>query len=189
MKINFDPASHTYEIDGVVYPSVTQILKNVGIIDDRFYASGSADKGREIHELTKLIDEGFLNIDKLNHHSYIGYLKAWEKFKYEFDINIKSIELKIFSSIDNYAGTLDRLADVKKLKLKNCIIDIKTGQPQKWHGVQLWGYALAEHAEDMMAVYIKENGNYKVELFEDVKERNRSTWLSALNVYNFKDGK
>jgi hypothetical protein len=186
MKINFDPEKHEYEVDGVIPPSVTQILKSVGLIDDSFYSDDSAAKGLEIHELTKLIDEGFLKLEKLKHHSYIGYLKAWDKFKFDFGVGLEAIEKRIYHPNYNYAGTLDRIADIKKLKLKNCVIDIKTGQSAKWHGLQLWGYAMAENTENMMCVYIKDNGHYKIDMFEGTKERNRQTWISALNVYNFR---
>lgn len=186
MKIEFDATTHTYKVDGVIYPSVTRILKSVGIIDDTYYSNASASKGEEIHELTQLIDEKIITLESLKDNPYVGYVQAWVNFINEYQVTFKAIEKLVASTLHHYSGTMDRRADVGLLKLNDAVIDIKSGQLADWHGVQLWGYAIAEGTENMLAVYLRENGTYKPELFEEKREYNRQIWLSALNVYHFR---
>jgi len=54
--ISYDPTLHQYPEDGVVLPSVTEILKPVGLLDTRGFSRESANFGTEVNEATTLID-------------------------------------------------------------------------------------------------------------------------------------
>ena len=43
--IDFDPTTHTYRFNGHVVPSVTGILKSVGLIDTRWFDKAAAWRG------------------------------------------------------------------------------------------------------------------------------------------------
>ena len=47
--IQFDPETHTYTINGRIYPSVTQIIKGV-LGDELWYKDWYAGRGRAIHQ-------------------------------------------------------------------------------------------------------------------------------------------
>ena len=56
--VTFTPKTHTYLVNGERYISVTQLLQKVGIIEHWFFSPGSADRGKEIHKVTEMIDRG-----------------------------------------------------------------------------------------------------------------------------------
>jgi len=54
--ISYDPPLHQYPEDGVVLPSVTEILKRGGLLNTRGFSRESANFGTEVNEATTLID-------------------------------------------------------------------------------------------------------------------------------------
>lgn len=79
--ISFDPTLHQYSEDGVVLPSVTEILKRVGLLDTKGFSRESANFGTEVHETTTLIDLGRKTVEEYEDDPRYRHLKAWELFK------------------------------------------------------------------------------------------------------------
>jgi hypothetical protein len=176
--ITFDAATHTYRVDGRVIPSVTQILKATGYINDRWYTPGSAERGTQIHAETALIDHGFMQIDDYKNTQYYNYLLAWEKFKKEIGIgNFFYIEKPLYSKRYDFCGTIDR---VVKTITGTFILDIKTGVKNKSHELQLNAYRILMDKDfcNLLCVHIKDNGKYSC---EDQKLSN--DFLDVLSQY------
>jgi hypothetical protein len=186
----FDRDSHKYTMDGVIVPSVTEVISDVGLYDlsmvPKSILDNACSKGTFVHKLTELYDMGTLNIAKVK-DNYLGYLKAWETFKNEKNVRVCDVELMVFSNKFKYAGTMDRVAVIDD---RICILDIKTGAPSKAHAVQTSAYALAykemhgEKVKDRFCVYLSEKGEYKLTHQKDMFDE--SIFLSALSIYNFK---
>lgn len=179
----FDVESHEYSEGGRIYPSVTQILSAVGLIDDSWFNSESAARGRLIHEFTEAVDADAFSSNMM-HPEYKGYVIAYERFKKESGFVVGKIELQMLSTDLCFAGTLDRTGELKD---KNVIIDIKTGMPAKWHSVQLAGYQLLikNNAMDLYSLYLNADGKYRLIKYKDTT-RERNIFLSALNIYKWK---
>ena len=131
--IEFLEEEHTYLVDGVIVPSVTQILSNVfphkyeGIPTK--ILNRKAEYGTKVHKLIEILETknpkkpiGYLKryygLDTYQEISIEQYLKLKEKYNIEILENEKQVAYK-----NLYAGTLDIKA---KVNGKLAIIDIKT---------------------------------------------------------------
>ena len=159
-QLTFDDATHTYRIDGVVVPSVTQILSEAGLIDDRWYTEESQLRGRTVHIITALDDRAELDESQVT-DEYKGYLAAWRRFKTDTQCAILSIEHRICHVSYRYAGTVDRTFRWDGIV---SIADIKTGGRDAWHPVQLAGYTACapESVIQSYVIYLREAGDYQI---------------------------
>lgn len=186
--LTFDPETHTYRKGETVLPSVTQILKDVGLIDTTFFAPEHADRGTRVHEATVFWDETGMDDDTLP-EEWAGYLSAWKKFREETGFVPYHIE-QAFCSDQGYAGTVDRIG--KTHKINPLLLDIKTGPSQPWHRLQLAAYALLVKKElnipiwDMWGVHLRKDGTYAVESYKSIEHS--ADWLAVLRVYHIKQG-
>lgn len=133
MKTSFDPIKHEYSVDGVIYPSVTQILQSLRFIDYSMVRKGvldiTAERGQTVHKIIELYELGELDEATID-PALRGYFDSY------LALNIPrplEIELPLFNRDWLYAGTPDQLYE-------DGINDIKTGQKNIAHGLQLTAY-------------------------------------------------
>jgi hypothetical protein len=183
MTIDFDEAVHSYRLNGRVVPSVTQVLKLAGVVDDEWYDDASCLRGTYVHEATEMFDKGELDEETLD-PVIVPYLGAWKAFLRESKAEIIDIEKRVVNEVYRYAGTLDRIAIVAK---RLTVIDIKTGSPEPSHQLQTAGYArcLPESVQ-RLAVYLRDDGTYKSVEHADFGDAH--VFLAAVAVANWKLG-
>jgi len=184
--INFDEASHTYttEIEGaeMVVPSVSTIISNILDLDysgiDPFYA----DRGTAVHKAIELLiadnlDEGSLD------EEIIPFLNAYKKFVKETQFQPIHSEIRVFDKDLWVAGTLDLIGSIGENKV---LIDIKTGQKQKWHQLQTAGYAILSGELDIKryCLNLTKKETYKLEPHES--KGDFSLFKSMADVFNRK---
>lgn len=191
MTLEFNPELHQYKADGLVIPSVTQVLKAVGLVNFDFVPAdvlqAAADKGTKVHQTTELFDKGVLDEERL-HPILQNYLNSWKKFRTELQFDPIEIESLKVHELYRYAGTLDRVGTINKNK--KVLIDIKTGVKDKSHSVQTAAYKLLydqklspkEKIKERFIVYLSEDG-YKIELNED--QNDERVFLAALTLFNY----
>ena len=180
--IDFDPIRHEYREGGVRLPSVTEILKRVGLIDFRGSSRGPADFGTAVHEATALIDRGEMRLENYEGDPKYQYLLAWERFKEAQHPTIIQIEQIVGGVEVGCAGTLDRLV-LFPWDPRPCVIDLKTGKAKLWHPVQLAGYCYAAQKEyRRMAVHIDGRGLFRAQ--ECREERDGRIFKGALDFIN-----
>lgn len=177
--IEFNPETHEYRVDGEVYPSVTQILKAVGLIDARWYKESGRLRGEAVHEVTALIDRGVIDAYADFDEEIAGFVQAWVAFREEMGARPIYIEEPRYS-LRGFAGTLDRVMEAQG---DQWLIDLKTGKPEDWHGIQLSAYWELDNRLSKFAgcVYLRENGRYT--LREYPMEPSLEVWDAALRVY------
>ncbi|MCH8476360.1 MAG: hypothetical protein LAT56_00240 [Wenzhouxiangella sp.] len=146
-KVTFNADLHTYHVDGVPAPSVTTILRDTGLIDLRFVKKSGMHRGSVVHEIIHLFEDGTpelgeaeikkTGVDELGYLSaYLSFRKQskWETYDSEQIVaNLKDTEL--------YCGTADLFG---LMHGEFTLLDIKTGSPQSWHGIQLAAYMCAD---------------------------------------------
>ena len=81
MNIQFNEERHEYSVDGVIVPSVSEILKplTVDTVEKAkpWLRDIAADRGTRIHQATMLMDYGEdVEIDA----DIEGYIKAYQRF-------------------------------------------------------------------------------------------------------------
>jgi hypothetical protein len=163
-EYTYDDATHTYRIDGVVVPSVTQVLKEAGLVDDRWYTPEACQRGRLVAVATELYDNDQLNWDAVPDDIH-GYVQAWIRFREDGPFEIIAREEERYSPTMRYAGTPDVTA---RWGGRPTLIEIKTGSNAAWHGLQLAGQnGLFDLEYRRVVVLLKSDGKYWVTEYDD----------------------
>ena len=167
--MNFNPALHEYTENGHVVRSVTQILKDAGIIDDTWYNEEARERGSAVHTLC----ERYANGERLSRmavpiadYEYVNAFAAWIKNCGAYPI---ALECVISGTVNGhrYAGKFDGLYEIMG---KRVLVDLKTGAKAKWHRIQLAAYGMGELEDGMrlnpdkaMVLYLHADGLYKAD--------------------------
>ncbi len=180
MSFIFDPVEHTYKLDGVRLPSVTQVIDSAGRIGGKkFFSEFYSERGRAIHEAIRLDILDDLVFDSL-HPEVKPFFDRWLEFKR--DSNFKPFpdycERPTYHPAYLYAGTPDLVGVINH---RITVIDIKNGEcPTARY--QLAAYAGFEEIKvlnpdrfDLRLSPIK----YRLRRFDDPND-----WLVFLNDLN-----
>lgn len=183
---SFDEATHTYRIDGVEVPSVTQICSiltaskytgNQSIID------AARARGTAVHELCEAYDYGTLEEAPTE---LAGYVKAWMAFCRDYRPEWLHIEHQMYSRDFEFAGTCDRIGIIDG---EQTIVDIKTTASMDRTSkvslaAQLYGYGLLSGLDPIgsMGVQLKKDGSYTAHQYR-VVEAKYLPWLTAGAVF------
>ena len=143
--INFNEKKHEYRVEGIITPSVSQILQANGLMDSFKHSENKLHTGTAIHKALEFSDKGTLDYSKLDSRLK-KCIDLWEKFKKDLGLNVIGIEEKVAFGV-LYAGTIDRIV---KGQGKKAILDFKSGNPQDWAALQTAGYAMAYDPTDYM---------------------------------------
>lgn len=189
-ELLFDEKNHIYSVivDGEekTVPSVTKILKKVGLIN---YRKGDEAlmrmrRGTRVHKLTEYLDLGDDESLALSSRSEdLQYLSAWENFKKEQRFKINMVEQKLYHPALWFAGTVDRVGEIG---VNTVVLDIKTGIPHPASKLQVAAYAILVEEQDIlvdraMVVYLGDE-DYHIEEVESIAD----SWVafeSALRLY------
>ena len=176
LAFRFDALNHEYvDIDtGLVFPHITGMLEATGWIDDTWYTEESSTRGTAVHRLTADYDLGALRVDACE-SKYRPWLLAYVKATTMIQAKVLTVEEPIVHSKWKFGGRPDR-----KVRLLRAIgtFEIKTGQPEKSHQIQTALQAiliaeeerLAPEAVQRHALYIEENGKFKLKPHVDRRD-------------------
>lgn len=137
--LTFDPVAHTYTLpDGRQVPSVTQVLKGVGMTTDFDALCAMGDRLRErieyrralgvaIHADAHSWDDKEL-VESSVHPDVVPFLEAWKVFRANSRLTPLTRERRVFHPAQFYAGTLDGL--FRRPDGRVVLIDLKIGDPE-----------------------------------------------------------
>lgn len=187
-QIIFDDENHTYFIDGIEYPSVTEICEPISFkkLDaiQKQVIQRSADRGSKIHEIiNEYILTDSYDIDSIP-NEFIPYFSAfiewWRTYK-----PIPLFSEKILGNADyGVCGTADFIC---KIDGETILIDFKTTSSldKKYLSAQLAGYSNLCRLQGIKidrryALHLKKDGSYSYqeivpdfEWFEILKQHNK----------------
>jgi len=179
--LEFNEERHEYKLDGVILPSVTQVIKSAGLVDDTFYDEYSCRRGTAVHLATALYDEGTLDESTVA-DEIKGYLAGWVKFLKESKFKVREAEQLLSHPVRGYAGTRDRRGFLND---KWTILDIKTGALNPAVGVQLAAYKHLSAGDDKTyTVQLKANGTYALKKYDDPADW--TVFMACLNLYKWR---
>lgn len=185
MALEFDAATHTYRHNGVVVPSVTQILAPLydglqHIRPDVLAAAG--ERGTAVHLACELDDEDDLDESTLD-PVLVPYLDAWRLFKQQKKVRILAIEARVFHSALRYAGTLDRDIEMDE---EPGILDLKaTAVMSPITGPQTAAYAHCTPGKRRrFGLQLRKDGTYRLTEFKDPSDL--TCFMSLLNIHNWR---
>lgn len=189
----FRRSDHTYwaghpDTSGIRLDGCTTILKEAGLINTKYFTDAAAESGSFIHSAFEYYDRPDLVLDETKLDPKIQkYLVGWKKFTEECSPIWSEIEKPLFDPSLGVAGTVDRVGSLVlpgKTRRPRVVVDIKSGQSQRWHSLQLACYAhlWGRHLQlsgatdiqrtsrpfvDRFAVYVTSRGTYKVVQYKD----------------------
>lgn len=182
--IEFDEAKHQYKVDGVIYPSVTEILEHITApgyakINPSILEEAKA-RGTAIHELTQDIDLGMPPEEIADYD--LGYIAAYLTFKEDYAPEWEYIEHRFFNDFMGYCGTIDR---VGKIDGKPCVLDIKTTSSPTTEQIiavcaQTQAYSIHLGDYDRYALYLHSDGTYKL---VDCKDYEIQKHIDAYGIF------
>jgi hypothetical protein len=122
---NFDEPTHTYTLDGVRMPSVTQVLRPLYSFDGIPLAvlNAKAALGTAVHKACELLDKDDLDEESEEGRTALaplaGYLTAYKNFKRNKRLVILANEKRLFHPVHKYAGQIDR-----SYAMDGCVWDV-----------------------------------------------------------------
>lgn len=136
--VEFDDATHTYRVAGVVWPSVTQVLRTVGLIRADWYTDWARERGTAVHHWLQMVDLLLCSVDDVPER-WRPYVRQWVAFRDREVSEIHVNEEPLANHELRYCGTPDRVVTYRRFPT---IFDFKTGFQDDWHADQTAGYAL-----------------------------------------------
>lgn len=183
---SFDAETHTYTVDGVKLPSVTQVIRCVvpHFKADEWYLQ----RGNATHHGTRLLDQGRLDWSSVD-PEIEPRIKAWQRFVAESKAEIIKIgvERPLWHQAYRYAGTIDRQLVVNN---EFVLADLKNSLEPSVE-LQLGGYSLLlggikEPVRRAVAVHLKDDGTYLTRWFDQFQLRSAErAFLNTLGVFNW----
>lgn len=166
MSLVFFDDRHEYQVDGEIFPSVSEILR---FITREMYENvhqytldNAADRGKRVHKACEDLDRcGKAQIDT----DIRPYVQAYVNFLKEYQPEWAQIEYACWHPEMRYAGTLDRYGTVNG---ERYIIDLKTTATlhTNRNTAQLNGYdklaaANGLNVDKLAILQLKKDGTYK----------------------------
>jgi hypothetical protein len=165
----FDPETHTYEVDGVRWPSVTELIEYAGLKNNFGHTPFYAQRGKYVHRAIELDVKGTLDIATVDPEVRPG-LEAWRDFRAASECEVAATERRVFNAELRYGGTMDLLLEMEG---RFFVTDVKYGSPAPWHGLQAFMYRDAllsegySHYAEPAVLYLRKNGRYSWRLVEE----------------------
>lgn len=185
--IKFDEESHTYWVNGIITPCVSEILhfifpdKYKGV--NKAILSNKAKYGTIIHSAIECLEKG-LKIPELDYIQEAS-IEQYKKIKSKYNIEVLTQEVRIqYQGL--YAGTYDMEANVKGI---HSLIDIKTTAEldMEYLSWQLSFYELAYGSkfEKLYCLWLPKRGLGKL---VEIKRKPKKELLKVLEeFYNAHD--
>jgi hypothetical protein len=179
--------NHVYRVDGRVVPSVHEILHSNGFVDDRWYTDEGKKRGQLVAVATELSDKGTLDEDQLQalgdtyNVDLPAYVSRWRRFRIAWDFKTRDIEQPVYHPTFGYCGTPDRVIEREG---KIAVLDIKTGGRADWYALQTAAYAYCCPTFARRFIVYLTPDDWK--LVEHTDRTDESTWLGALQIFNWK---
>ena len=177
-RLEFDPETHIYTVDGKNVPSVTEIIaplhRSYGDINKAVLDMAAA-RGTAVHEACEAID---LGEEPELYYEIEGYVCAYMDWLNIYEPVWTAIEKQVFCEDLWYAGTLDRMGYLNDGKL--AIVDIKTSQPTREAYISVclqtlaYAYAATENHTEVIryGLFLMKDGKYRLLDCKEWEEKN-----------------
>jgi hypothetical protein len=194
MSLVFDPASHTYTVDGRVLPSVTEVCN---VLAPNYYANVPPDVlerkraiGVALHAAIALDVNGDLDESSVAPEISL-YFKAWRSFAVAVGWKTLVVEKPMHNERYGYAGTPDLIGRMGNDPSTSWLLDVKSACVlSPLTAVQTAAYAdMARSATGFSlsrrgALHLRPDGRFEVKQYDDPDDV--QAFLAALNVLRWR---
>lgn len=189
--VHFDKLTHTYTTDGgIVLPSVTTVIKFVGLSDSTYYTDEARQRGSDAHDAIA----AFLTGDADTFPAHIAaYVSQVKRYLNGGKVEPLFCEEPLEDRARRFAGTPDIIARFVQSKRLG-IIDVKAGARERWHEVQVEAYAqlvqiaLGEPVLHRVLLYVTDETHRAIDVPPTSWPYNARVWESALCLYHERTG-
>lgn len=184
----FNEERHEYKLNGIILPSVTQVIKSAGLSDfgdvNPDLLKRASNFGKVVHRIIELKYKGNLDESSVD-DSLKGHISQWDEFVHQFNFKSERQETLWHHNM-GYAGTIDHIGEIGD---KSALVDIKTGTPRESDIIQICAYGLMKYADRLLIVYLSEDKYKVVEVKSKDRKKAEQVFLSCLLIYNHKKEK
>lgn len=189
-EIVFDDASHTYRVDGAIWPGVTQVLDPINELDGipRAALAAAAEFGRHVHMACDLFNRRMLDDASLD-PALRPYLDGWLAFLRDTQAEVLESEMVVHHPGLRYCGTVDAIV---KWRGRHHVVDIKTSAAvPRTVGPQTAAYReayLQSHlacSNTRYCVHLTGDGKYRLVKLTDPADM--SIFVSCLNIHRWRN--
>ena len=185
LALEFDRLSHKYALNGRELISVTQAIREAGLMDDAWWTEESRLRGEYVHRAILLHHEGDLAEDALD-PVLQPYYTAYQKFLSETGFVADAVEERICDPVLGYAGTLDLRGHFPTTRSGVDLLDVKTGAVPPTVGIQLAAYARALPASIVHRWALNLQGDSTYRLVRCTDANDLKLFFSCLAIAQFK---
>lgn len=188
--LTFDEAKHIYRLNGIVVPSVTQVMQPLSDetyrdVEPRVLAR-AAGKGTAVHNaIENYLDFGIEDVDP----DHMGYFTAFLRWLSEYNPQVLASEYRLYHKFMGYAGTADLICIIDG---RLYLIDYKTTQriEEMLVRVQLKAYAqalasLGVEPRRTAALHLRRDGTFDFQTHDGGAE-SWQVFSSLLTVLKYK---
>jgi hypothetical protein len=188
----FDPATHTYTVNGQVVPSVTQVIRNAGLINFDMVKPDILERkallGKLVHQACHYYDEN--DLPEELPEEVVERLESYKLFRTETGYKPDCNEVRMIASIHGMKFGM-QFDSIGMLHGRLTLVDLKTGADEHpaW-GVQTAAYELGlKHTVkyQRIAVQLKPERKYKVHSYNDPGDA--QIFIACLAIANWKRNK
>lgn len=161
--------------------SVTQVIAAAGLMGDTsYFTDWHKDRGSYAHKVIELYEADDLDLDTLD-PQLRPYLDAWLLFKRDTGWLTAGSEMCYLHPVHAYKGKPDVYGMMNGVL---SLIDVKCGQPAKWHSCQCAAYQELLRVHGIMIVsswclYLNDKGKYKLSA-ERASRHDLAVFMNAL---------
>lgn len=189
-RLKFDPGPHRYTLDGMLIPSVTQVMEPhlpyAGLPKD--VREAALLRGTLVHVLTEHYDARTFDSEMralAKEAGLDGYIHAWGTYLNEHKVTILASEQRVYHTKYRYCGTLDRIVEEAFTPGIAELVDIKTGELSPFYAWQTAAYCAAVSEGGITiprraCVQLKADGTYRHHLYTAPEDW--PAFLGALKV-------
>lgn len=201
-QLDFEPQTHTYRVDGLVVPSVTQLLDDAGLTPDYSVISPTVlaharHRGIHVDACCDLLDQDELDWSSV-HPEALPYVEAWARFCADTDYLPACSQVPLYHPEYGYAGTADSIGT---LGGQWAVVERKATQKMAaTYALQTAGYAqpglwvappgggplapAAWPAPARLGVQLRRDGSYLVVPYEDAEDL--GAFLGVVALYRWR---
>lgn len=188
--VEFDPEKHIYRLDGVIIPSVSEIIAPLydhsGI--PAKHLENARERGLAVDIACQFDDEGDLDEGSLDPET-ASYVEGWRKFRREWEFKPLLIQKPMSHAIHGmaYGMTPDRIGHGKMAE-GEIVVDIKcTAAVERPQRIQLAGYAAPFDGPRFVVQLFPKN--YKLHDFAKTAKRDDGMFVCCLSMNYWKRGR
>lgn len=189
VEIVFSEDPHSYSVGGIVRPSTTQILADLGFTDYSMCTEQARERGKAVHQAVHFLEDNDLDWNTV-HPIVRPYLEAYLLMKEQTGWIPHVREHRVFCPVYNYCGTLDGFGEMPRLGLEEVLADYKSGMEQAAR-YQTASYASAYNKPlaKRCTIRLQNNGKYSITWYDKPENRKDvAGWRAIVTAYHLKHG-